>query len=534
MNRASSDSANAASIVAGSWRNRSAQSSTSIPTTAPREPRWIDGFLNRDGRINTIRVDSKVVHETDTGRAKSDEAQWMRFTLDTVGKVAWPTDQQGRPIYPEGFEELARKRGAPLHPPGRDVRCIVSVGMLTEGWDCNTVTHIVGLRPFMSQLLCEQVVGRGLRRRTYEVRENGLMTEEVAKVFGVPFQVIPFKANPTAGPREVAVRHQVQALPGRASLEIRCPRVEGYRQAIRNRVMVDWNAVAPLFLDPLKIPPEVEVKASLPTNIGRPSLTGPGKLERVDLSPFRRGRRQQELVFEMARDLTRSYVSSPECQAPAHVLFPQIAAIVGKYIQDKVKATPPAEKVDLFLSPYYGWAIERLTEAIHPDASQGEAPEVPRYEANRAPGSTADVDYWTTKDVREVMRSHVNYVVADTRVWEQSAAYVLDTHRLVEAFVKNAGLGFAIPYLHNGRPHDYVPDFVVRLKSTPVVHLILETKGFDELADVKATAAERWVNAVNADGEFGMWRYAIVRKIADVAGALDRVFAALPPASISV
>ncbi len=132
------------------------------------------------------------------------------------------------------------------------------------------------------------------------------------------------------------------------------------------------------------------------------------------------------------------------------------------------------------------------------------------------------------------MRSHVNYVVADTRVWEQSAAYVLDTHRLVEAFVKNAGLGFAIPYLHNGRPHDYVPDFVVRLKSTPVVHLILETKGFDELADVKATAAERWVNAVNADGEFGMWRYAIVRKIADVAGALDRVFAALPPASISV
>jgi len=94
-------------------------------------------------------------------------------------------------VYPEGFEALAEKRGAPLHPPGRDVRCIVSVGMLTEGWDCSTVTHIVGLRPFMSQLLCEQVVGRGLRRREYEVGENGLMTEEVAKVFGVPFQVVP-------------------------------------------------------------------------------------------------------------------------------------------------------------------------------------------------------------------------------------------------------------------------------------------------------------------------------------------------------
>jgi len=235
----------------------------------------------------------------------------------------------------------------------------------------------------------------------------------------------------------------------------------------------------------------------------------------------------------MARDLTRAYVSSPECQAPAHVLFPQVAAIVGKYVEEKVVASRPAEKVDLFLSPYYGWAIERLTEAIRPDASQGEAPEVPKYEANRAPGSTTDVDYWTTKDVREVLRSHVNYVVADTRVWEQSAAYVLDTHPLVESFVKNAGLGFAIPYLHNGRPHDYVPDFIARLKTTPLVHVILETKGFDELADVKAAAAERWVDAVNADGQFGVWRYAMVRKISDVAATVDRIAASVREASIS-
>ena len=97
----------------------------------------------------------------------------MRFTLDTVGKRDWPRDEQGRPVYPEGFEELATKLERPLHPPGRDVRCIVSVGMLTEGWDCNTVTHIVGLRPFMSQLLCEQVVGRGLRRASYDLTEDG-------------------------------------------------------------------------------------------------------------------------------------------------------------------------------------------------------------------------------------------------------------------------------------------------------------------------------------------------------------------------
>src|ERR1039458_8537569 len=105
----------------------------------------------------------------------------MRTTLDTVGKMDWPVDRQGRPLYPEGYKELAKKLGRPLHPPGRDVRCIVSVGMLTEGWDCSTVTHIIGLRPFMSQLLCEQVFARGLRRASYEPGPDRLMPEEVAK-----------------------------------------------------------------------------------------------------------------------------------------------------------------------------------------------------------------------------------------------------------------------------------------------------------------------------------------------------------------
>ncbi len=125
-------------------------------------PAKIDGFHN-NGNINTIIVHSKVVHETDSDAGKSDESRWMRFTLDTVGKSSWPQDSQGSPIYPDGFEDLANKLKRPLHPPGRDIRCIVSVGMFTEGWDCSTVTHIIGLRPFMSQLLCEQVVGRGMR-----------------------------------------------------------------------------------------------------------------------------------------------------------------------------------------------------------------------------------------------------------------------------------------------------------------------------------------------------------------------------------
>lgn len=476
----------------------------------------IDALKNKYDQLATIRVDTKVVHESDTDQAKSDEVAWMRLTLDTVGKREWPADQQGRPLYPEGFEELAKKLGRPLYPPGRDIRCIVSVGMLTEGWDCNTVTHIIGLRPFMSQLLCEQVVGRGLRRRDYEVGEDGKLTEEVAKVFGVPFEIIPFKENKTGPQAPRPKRFRVHALPEKVAFEIKYPRVEGYRQAIRNRVTVDWNSVSTLTLDPRRIPPEVEVKAMLPSNQGRPSLLGPGKVENVDLNPYRAGRRMQELAFQMARDLTRDYVSSPACEVPAHVLFPQLLSIVQRYLAEKVIPEPPAARIDVFLSPYYGWVIERLIGAIHPDASQGEAPEVPVIEKNRTEGSTGEVDFWTSREVREVVKSHLNYVVADTKQWEQSAAYAIDKHPSVAAFVKNAGLGFAIPYFHNGQPHDYEPDFIIRMSGKETRYLILETKGYDELADVKAQAAKRWTDAVNADGRYGNWQYAMVRKMGEV------------------
>jgi type III restriction enzyme len=485
-------------------------------------PVSVAGLRNSDGRTNTIRIDSKVVHETDSGHPKTDDAAWMRLTLDTVGKTDWPQDRQGRPIYPEGFEDLARRRDASLHPPGRDVRCIVSVGMLTEGWDCNTVTHIVGLRPFMSQLLCEQVVGRGLRRTSYELGDSGRLTEEVAKVFGVPFEVIPLKANPHGARPPAPKRHHVHAVPGREALEIRFPRVEGYRQAIRNRVTVDWATVPPLRLDPMRIPPEVEMKAALPSNRGRPSLTGPGRLERVDLNPYRAGRRLQELVFELAAALTRDHAARSSCEAPAHVLFPQVARIVDRYLRERVDPVAPADILDVFLSPYYGWVMERLADAIRGDADGGEGAELPRYEMGRGPGSTGEVDFWTSREVREVTRSHVNYVVADTAKWEQSAAYVLDTHQGVTAFVKNAGLGFGIPYVHNGQSHDYMPDFIARLRGETELFLILETKGFDPLAEIKVAAAQRWVAAVNADGQHGRWAYAMVRRMEDVVPTLAR------------
>ena len=408
-------------------------------------PARLDGLRNTDGDNYTIRVDSKVVQESDGGEARSDADRWMRLTLDTIGKTVWPQDTQGRPLYPEGFEALADKSGKPLHPPGRDVRCIVSVGMLTEGWDCNTVTHIIGLRPFMSQLLCEQVVGRGLRRLSYAVEEDGRLGEDVAKIFGVPFEVIPLKTNPPA-----------------------------YRSRRR----------------------------------------------RLDASTPCRSALISRSVSRGSRDTRLE--SAVESAWTAHALFPQLATVVQRYLDQKVRPIALAKEVDAFLSPWYGWLLERLLEAIHPEAEDADQAESPRYETNRGPGSTEEVDFETRREPYPVTKSHVNAVMRDTAKWEQSAAHQIDRNKHVKSFVKNAGLGFAIPYLHNGEHHEYIPDFIIQLTGPEPRYLILETKGYDPFREVKEQAAQRWVRAVNGTDSFGQWAYTMVTDVSLVREAVLR------------
>ncbi len=486
-------------------------------------PVGIPGFRNEGTSPTTIRVDTKVVHETDTGQAKSDEDAWMRFTLDTVGKTYWPADTQGRSVYPEGFFDLAKKLERPHeYPPGRDVRCIVSVGMLTEGWDCNTVTHVIGLRPFQSQLLCEQVVGRALRRTGYEVDEDGLLPEEVAKVFGVPFEIVPFKASGAPAP-PAPLRTHVHALAERVRLELQFPWVDGFTRAIRGRIAVDWGHIPELELDPTQYPSIVELGPLVIDSQGRvvPTLGS----ERVTLEPFRTGKRVQGLAFDLARALTEQLVDRTGIEIPKHALFPQLLGAAQRYLREKVHVPPQAQLVDVYLPSYFAKAFYNLRDHVRPDVSEGEAPEIPLYDTSRRPGSSADVDLWTRRPVTVTRKSHVNYVVTDSS-WEAAAVPILDDHPLVAAYVKNAGLGFTIPYQVVGEDHDYVPDFLIRLEGEPRRHLILEIKGHDEIEEYKIAAAARWVEAVNAEKSWGKWYYGLVKKIEAIDAVIRAAHAA--------
>ena len=292
----------------------------------PRRYRCRAGDRQREREIRQFGMDA--LHAGHSGAA--DLARGQTRQADLPGRI-------------RGVGDEAEPQAAPT---GRDVRCIVSVGMLTEGWDCQTVTHVIGLRPFQSQLLCEQVVGRALRRRSYEVQDNGKFQEEVAKVFGVPFEVVPFKAT-GASAKPQPPQRRIYAVPERKHLAITVPRVLGYSIGVRNKVMVaDWDALAGITLDPMRVPPETQVAAAL--NMNRPSILAPGGVHDASLSAFRAKHRDQELAFQMARDLTRAYVQQATCEAPPHVLFPQVLGIVRRYIEEKVRPLPPAERMTRF------------------------------------------------------------------------------------------------------------------------------------------------------------------------------------------
>lgn len=480
-------------------------------------PLW---FRNAPGQEVTVRIDSKVIEDIEEGGSK-EETRRLRFILDTVGKAEWPGGK-----VPEEWSELVRKHNDKVAsddndgslkwideriPPGRDVRCIVSVAMLTEGWDANTVTHIVGLRPFGSQLLCEQVVGRALRRKSYALNEETQMfAEETAKVFGVPFELIPFKVAPAGLTPPQPEPNHIYSVPEKAEYEITFPVVTGYHQSGQFEVFVDWDRVAKVTIDPMRIPQIVEL-TPLTTPDGTLAAYGPGKKPVLSLKDWRAMFREQQVAFRLAREIClRWQADNGAAAVPMQHLFPKIAFAAKRFLAEKLDRKGGSQPCDVLLvGEYMQAAIGSLLEAIKKGSSTSDAEVavVPQGAAGR--GSTLFVDFHTTKPIYPATRSHLNAMVADTQKWEQSAAFLLDSHPGVKKWVKNDRLGFFIPYRKRGIPANYVPDFIVVTDTDQYV--IVETKGqMTDDADVKAKAAQRWTDAVNRLGQYGRWHYLLV------------------------
>ena len=478
-------------------------------------------FRNAPGQEVTVRIDSKVIEDIEAGGTK-DETRRLRFILDTVGKAEWPGGK-----VPEDWSELVRKHNEKAAnddndgslkwideriPPGRDVRCIVSVAMLAEGWDANTVTHIVGLRPFGSQLLCEQVVGRALRRKSYALNEETQMfSEETAKVFGVPFELIPFKVAP-AGPQPPQPDpNHIYSVPEKAEYEITFPIVTGYHQSGSFDVSVDWGQVAKVTIDPMRIPQLVEL-TPLTTPDGALAAYGPGEKPVLSLKDWRALFRDQQVAFRLAREVcVRWQADNGATAVPIQQLFPRVAFAAKRFLAEKLDRKGDSQPCDVLLvGEYMQASIGALLDAIKKGASTSDAEVaiIPQGASGR--GSTLYVDFHTTKPIYPVNHCHLNAMVADTQRWEQSAAFMLDTHPGVLRWVKNDRLGFFIPYRRRGLPAKYFPDFIA--VTDKGVNVIVEVKGqANDDADTKAKAARRWTDAVTRLGSHGTWHYLFIK-----------------------
>jgi type III restriction enzyme len=448
-------------------------------------------FSNREGFRPTLRIDSKLLAEAESNDAKTsrkEAAQALRQIVDTVGKIG---------------------------QPGEQVRCVVSVQMLTEGWDANNVTQILGLRAFLSQLLCEQVVGRGLRRMDYTVDpETGLLTEEYVDVYGVPFSVIPFRGRQTqAAAPEDQPKYHVHSDDARQHYEIRFPIVEGYAFALRNNIVTaNIGAMEPLSLAPDLMPTAVFVKPQVGYQVGNPSVAGGFATATQDREAYYASTHPQTIQFEITRLVVAALNEGIEGATPKlrlqgrHQLFPQVFRIVVAYIAQRIRFNG-CHPCELGLETYVRRIVERLVAAIEPDASGGEPPLLPRLNRYQPIGDTGQVNFKTTRPCVPTIRSHINQVVADTDSWEQAAVFRLEqATNVVACYARNDHLELAIPYEYFGITHVYFPDFVVRLING--LTLLLEIKGEEREKDrAKHQAAQRWVSAVNHWGQLGQWAF---------------------------
>ena len=411
-------------------RNRGRRRRNATRTAYGQGAVFPDLLSNEKEALRTLRIDSKMLADAeseDPGKNRTQAAEDLRQIVATIGKPG---------------------------KPGEQVRCVVSVAMLNEGWDANNVTHILGLRAFTSQLLCEQVVGRGLRRMNYTPDpETGLLTEEYVDVYGIPFSVIPFKGRRPGAPAPDPPKNHIRAMPERKDYEIRFPVVEGYAFALRkNEIKADIKSMEQLFVEPEQTPTAVFVKPAVGYETGNPSALGPGQFKEQNRQEYYRTTHIQAIKFEIARRIVLNLVgggvfqpdrtSNPKLRLQSrHRLFPQVYRLVDAYVETKVDfhGCNPCE---IGHERYTTRIVERLMAAIQPNEVEGETPLLPIRNRYKPTGTSAEVDFMTTRSCHGTERSQINQVVLDTEhLGAFSPASGLEQSEVVDHYVRNDHLG---------------------------------------------------------------------------------------------
>ncbi len=483
----------------------------------------VDGGLV--DRPRTILVDSA---QLESGEALKADFKAAAATEIDAFKNQYRLTHPGADTDKITDEDLLREVMNTVGKPGAlgaGVRCVVSVAMLTEGWDANTVTHILGIRAFGSQLLCEQVVGRGLRRRSYAVNDDGMFEPEYAQIYGIPFAFIPSDhATKESPPRPPAL--EVRSLEGREHLRIRFPKLDGYRMEIPDAQLIFSTDGADEFVLSTGTVPTWTESAGI---VGRSERT-----DDRDPNTYR----TQEVAFHLARRLlVTNYQHDAADLRPW--LFPQLVKICAQWIDECVRVEAGRSIGYLVTSAEkQAEAVEAIVNAIARQDDNRQARLRPMLRRFDPEGSTADVSFLTHKPAIEATKSEVSHVVLDgvgTNTWEQILALECELNSHVAAFVKNDHLGFAIPYVHKGRSHSYVPDFLLRLVCPDGEDfervLIVEVSGGQKspgpTKEKARTARDSWCPAVNNHGGFGRWGYIEITQMGTVREVLNGAIGAL-------
>lgn len=470
--------------------------------------RNFDEHGNPLARPNTLLIDSE---QLESGEALDDNFRGMasdeieRFRREIIERTGDPrqanslTDQD---LLREVMNTVGKKGRL-----GGSTRCVVSVSMLTEGWDANTVTHVLGVRAFGTQLLCEQVIGRALRRQSYDLNEENLFNVEYADVLGIPFD---FTAKPVVSPpqppRETI--HVRAVRPERDPLEIRFPRVEGYRIELpEERLRASFN--------------EDSILVLTPDLVGATETQNSGIIgEKTELNLAHTGDvRPSQVLYELTSHLVLTKWRDPDEEPKLH-LFGQLKRIAKQWLDTCLVCKGNTYPAQLKYKMLADMACERITAGITREFL-GKRPIKAVLDPYNPVGSTIHVNFTTSKKLRWETDSnycHINWVILDSD-WEAEFCRVLEKHPHVRAYVKNHSLGFEVPYRYGSEVRKYRPDFIVTVDdghgNEDLLHLVVEIKGYrqEDAKEKKSTMETYWVPGVNNLGTHGRWAFAELTEV---------------------